>query len=169
MDVREFAVPFMTGGGDCPPCSDVALTADGRFAKISPNLHEGGGGGASLKTQIGFYHNHSYTGAGSSEIGPPVLGSVHFIVGGSYNNGLTCGLATTSANNTLDNANDNIGARLAYPLESAEINNIPLGTNLAVRQKITEEHDLPFGRRVHVCTLPKNGLEVDRLSLGVCR
>ncbi len=43
MDVREFAVPFMTGGGDCPPCSDVALTADGRFAKISPNLHEGGG------------------------------------------------------------------------------------------------------------------------------
>ena len=106
--------------------------------------------------------------SGSAEFGPPDLGSVRFIVGGSYNNGqFIPGVATYSANNDLGNSNDNIGARLAYP-SVQYINDVTLGTDHASRQKMTETNHHSAGRRAYGYARPKVGPEVDRTFRGVC-
>jgi len=155
------------GGGDCPPCSDVALTADGRFAKISPNLYEGGGGGASLKTPIGFYRNTGSDGSGPSESVPTGLGPDCLIVGGNYNNSSRDGLSAWNSNNAVSNSNDNRGARLAYPSKTQyNEHDIPIGLDLATWQKIKKNHSRLFGRWGNG-PQPKNRFEVHRSVRGV--
>ena len=83
----------------------------------------------------------------------PVPVSRCFIVGGNWNDGAKAGVASANANNALSNANDNVGSRLTKTSE------ITLGTDLALRQNISTNHNPSIGR-----TVPKTGA---RLSYGV--
>ena len=80
-------------------------------------------------------------------------GSRCFFVGGYWTDGARAGVASANANNALSNANDNVGSRLTKTSE------ITLGTDLALRQNISTNHNPSIGR-----TVPKTGA---RLSYGV--
>ena len=89
------------------------------------------------------------------------------IVGGNWNNGASDGLSAWNSNNDLSNSNTNIGARLAYPLRINKFN-ITLGQDRAPWQKITKNYNPPAGRRACGYGRPNVGIEVDRVSQGVC-
>lgn len=103
---------------------------------------------------------------GPSESGPLASGSRCLNVGGNWNNGANAGVGYFNANNSLDNSNYNIGARLAYLPVLGQIN-IILGKDHASWQKI-EQQNPSSGRRACGYARPNDGIKVDRGNGEVC-
>jgi hypothetical protein len=108
--------------------------------------------------------HHSMGRTGPSEFGPlwfvcdyvnSNTGWRSIYVGGNWDNTSNAGVANANANNSLDNSNSNIGARLAYPSEVYSI--IILGKDPASWQKTKTNDSRRTGRCAHGCGHPNVG------------
>jgi len=86
-------------------------------------------------------------------------------VGGNWNNGSNAGVAYANGNNSFDNSNTNIGARLAY-LSQTVSESITLGMDLASWQKNTTNDSRSAGKWGEN-SASEGRIEVDRQSQGL--